>query len=235
MTDLNDLVAGYRPPDSAAPILSEVNLVLIAGIVGAGKDTIKSELLKDGDFYEIVSHTTRPPRQNSGVMEKHGVDYYFIDQTKAEQMLKNHDFVEAKMVHGNIYGTSLAELQKAKDKSKVAITDIDFQGLKEYLDLKPDTHAIFLLPPSVETWLARLTRRYGDLTKHKDELDKRFKTALGEISYVRGDDRFTLIINDDLLTTAGRIRQLVSGEATQTSGYADKVAEHLTDFLVSKT
>ncbi len=37
--------------------------------------------------------------------------------------------VEAKFVHGTVYGTSAAELKLAHDNNQVAITDVDVQGV----------------------------------------------------------------------------------------------------------
>ena len=207
-------------------------LLLISGVVGGGKNTVIREILTQHDRYrEIISHTTRSPRANQGVMEQDGVDYYFIDQHTAERMIENHEFVEVKYVHGNIYGTSAAELREAYESNLIAITDVDIQGVVEYLDIKPDTHAIFLLPPSVETWLKRLERRYGDLSQHEDEITKRFKTAYNEITHIMQDDRFLLVINDDLETTVERITQIVNGERSETSEYASTIVEHLLEYI----
>lgn len=225
-------IHNYRMSDETKRLVRDARLLLIAGIVGGGKNTVINELLKDNDHYHpIVSHTTRTPRSNHGVPEQDGEDYHFISLSEAERLVNEQAFVEVKYVHGNVYGTSAAELRQAFDSDKVAITDIDIQGVVEYLDIKPDTHAVFLLPPSVETWMARLARRYGDLDRHQDELTKRFSTAYDEISHIMQDERFILVVNDDLETTVERITKIVTGEREQTSDYAMTVAEHLLQYI----
>ncbi len=214
--------------------VQSTRLVLVASIVGGGKDTIVKELMKTGYYHRIVSHTTRPPRINHGVMEADGVDYHFIDTSTAERMVIDRAFIEAKYVHGNVYGTSVAEVMSAQSADKIAVTDIDIQGVVEYLDVKQDTHAVFLLPPSVDTWLNRLSNRYGDLDQHADEIQKRFRTAHQEITHILEDDLFVIVINDDLETTVSRVRGVVNGEIVRSSGYADKIAEHLLDYLATK-
>lgn len=231
---LKELITNYRMSDDTRQLVAGSRLLLIAGIVGAGKNTIINELLKGDGYHRIVSHTTRQPRANHGIMEADGHDYHFIDLAAAEEMVKGRAFVEAKYVHGNVYGTSAAELQLAHDQGKIAMTDVDIQGVLEYLDTKPDTHAVFLLPPSVDTWLKRLSKRYGNLDDHHDEITKRFRTARDEIRHIQADKRFVLVVNDDLESTVERVTGVVEGTVDDTSEYAEAVTDHLIDFLDSK-
>lgn len=231
---IEEKIASYKMPPQTLQLIQHTRLLLIASITGGGKDTVVREVLKGEGFYRIVTHTTRAPRSNHGVKEIDGVDYHFVSLDEAENLLDTQAFVEAKYVHGNIYGTSAAEFEIAKERQLNAVTDIDVQGVTEYLDVKPDTHAVFLLPPSVDTWLQRLEKRYGDLDRHADEMKKRFKSAYDEIKHIQADERFVLIINDDLATTVMRVNGVLDGTVVRTSGYADKVTEHLLDFLESK-
>lgn len=229
--NLEETVAAYSPSPETLEIVRATKLLLVAGVVGGGKNTVINELLKSDDYHLIVSHTTRSPRENHGVMEEDGADYHFVSLEQVQQLISQQAFVEVKYVHGNVYGTSAAELSLAKDSNHFAVTDIDIQGVVEYLDIKPDTHAIFLLPPSIETWFHRLERRYGNLEHHQEEVDKRLKTAFEEITHIMKDRRFILVVNDDLDTTVGRIRKIISGERDQTSDYAYSIAEHLLEYI----
>lgn len=228
---LADLITTYQMSPSVIRLVQHTKLLLIAGIVGGGKNTIINELLRDDRYRPIISHTTRAPRVNHGAVERDGVDYHFVSLKEAARLLHDQAFIEAKYVHGNVYGTSAAELQRVHDAGKIAVTDIDIQGVVEYLDIKPDTHAIFLIPPSIETWLSRLERRYGALESHQEEIQKRFRTAYDEITHIMEDRRFILVVNDDLTTTVERISKIVAGERDQTSDYAYTVAEHLLEYL----
>lgn len=232
--NLEKQIEQYKMTGAAMGLVQKTRLLLIASVVGGGKNTIINELLKSGDFHRIISHTTRKPRVNHGVMERTGHDYNFVTLQEAKGLVVDQAFVEAKYVHGNVYGTSVAEIQAAYYEKKVAVTDIDIQGVVEYLEVKPDTHAVFLLPPSVDTWLKRLESRYGNLEDHQDEITKRFRTAHEEIKHIQGDERFVLIINDDLSTTVERVRGVLDGSVDHTSEYAQAVTEHLLDFLETK-
>lgn len=195
--NLQDKISAYTAPQKARDIIESANIALLVGISGAGKDTIKRELLREDMFREIVSHTTRAPRQNEGVLEKDGVDYHFIDETAAEQMVDNGEFVEAKYVHGTVYGTSVAEVVRAS-KAGTAITDIDVQGVAEYKAVSDKVVAIFVIPPSYEEWISRLKRRYATNEEFLREWPKRRESAITELRRALELPYYHCVINDDL-------------------------------------
>lgn len=198
MTDLATLIANYEPTEQAAALARSTKITLLVGISGAGKDTIKHQLLKEQDFLDIVSHTTRAPRVNNGVPETPDVDYHFIDDAVAETMLQNHEFIEAKFVHGVVYGTSVRALQTIHDAGKIAVTDIDVQGVDEYKQLSHDVVAIFVIPPSYTIWRERLARRYESSEAFAAEWDKRRNSAVSELRRALEVPYYHFIINDDL-------------------------------------
>lgn len=195
--NLQDKISAYTAPQKARDIIESANIALLVGISGAGKDTIKRELLREDMFREIVSHTTRAPRQNEGVLEKDGVDYHFIDETAAEQMVDNGEFVEAKYVHGTVYGTSVAEVVRAS-KAGTAITDVDVQGVAEYKAVSDKVVAIFVIPPSYEEWISRLKRRYATNEEFLREWPKRRESAITELRRALELPYYHCVINDDL-------------------------------------
>lgn len=231
---LENKIATYQMPQETRDLVRSTPLLLIAGVVSAGKDTTVRELIKDERFYNIISQTTRAPRENHGILEVNHQDYHFITLEEAAGMVNENAFVEVKYVHGNVYGTSAQEIKNAADSGKTALNDIDIEGVIEYLSVKPDTYAIFLLPPSVDTWMKRLEKRYGDVSAHTEEIAKRFRTAYDEIIKARSDERFILVINDDLETTVKRILEIIDGREDKTSEYALSVTDHLLDFLKTK-
>ena len=111
MQDLEFLVKNYQTPPDAITLVENSRILLLAGISGAGKDTTKRYLLKDPEYHDIVSHTTRAPRINNGKEEINSIDYNFITLEEAERMLHERQFIEAKFVHGRIYGTSVAQIK----------------------------------------------------------------------------------------------------------------------------
>ena len=196
--DINKLLDNYKPTKAAQDLISQNKVVLLVGISGAGKSTIRHRLLNLDSYYHIISHTTRPPRSNNGILEKDGREYHFIDLDQAKNMLKNHDFIEAKRYGKNIYGTSTGEFLIARNEHKIAITDIEVQGVAEYMDFASEsTYPIFLLPPSYETWRERWQKRY-ETSEERGELEERTQTAISELEHVLKTNYFYIVVNDDL-------------------------------------
>ncbi|MFZ1301616.1 MAG: hypothetical protein WAQ27_03545 [Candidatus Microsaccharimonas sp.] len=195
--DLEQTVLNYQPPETAVATIRHTKIALLVGISGAGKDTIKTELLKLPDFFDVVSHTTRAPRSNMGVAEIDGEDYHFINNEQALSMLHNNEFVEAKFVHGTVYGTSIAEVLRAGEKG-IAITDIDVQGVSEYKDVSNEVIAVFILPPSYDIWIERLKKRYATDAEFEAEWPKRRNSAIDELEHALSVPYYHCVINDDL-------------------------------------
>lgn len=195
--NLEQLISGYTAPKKAIETIKNTDIALLVGISGAGKDTIKKALLERGGFGEIVSHTTRQPRRNEGVLERDGQDYHFISEETAEEMLKNGEFIEAKFVHGTVYGTSIAEVQRAAEQG-VAITDVDVQGVTEYKAVSDRVIAIFVVPPSYDEWIGRLKRRYSSNEEFHREWSRRRESAIRELTRALELPYYHCVINDDL-------------------------------------
>lgn len=229
--ELQRKLVSYQPSGKTKRLVRATPKLFLVGIAGAGKDTIIRELIKTGEYQPIVSHTTRQPRANNGVMEREDVEYHFIDLARAEAMIDAGEYIEAKQYGGNIYGTTAAELQRAYDNHKIAVTDIEVQGIEAYILLDPKTHAVFVLPPSFEIWQQRLIGRYGEQLNHED-LAKRMATALQELEHALHADYFSFVVNDDLPEAVTEVQRIVNGKEamkhkTAARGLAAKLSQEL--------
>lgn len=209
MEDLETHIASYQPTPAAVELVRQTDIVLLAGISGAGKDTIKRQLLQHPRFRDIVSHTTRAPRVNNNRAEEDGVDYHFIDMPTAERMVSQHEFIEAKFVHGTIYGTSVAELEAIHDAGMIAITDVDVQGVAEYEAMAPESVSIFLVPPDYDTWLTRLKSRYATEEEFQAEWPKRRASSIKELTHALTVPYYHVVINDDLERAVRVCREII--------------------------
>jgi guanylate kinase len=228
MTYLENLIANYRPSSKAIDVVNSTTLVLMAGVAGAGKDTIKHEILKTGQFHHLVSHTTRAPRLNNGQMEINGQDYHFISLDQARQMLEQQEFIEAKFVHGRIYGTSLMEVERALAEHTLPMTDVDVQGVAEYCAISQQVVPIFVLPPSYETWLARLKGRYASAEEFEAEWPRRRQSAESELQSALDNPRYFFLVNDDLTQAVQTAHQLIAGQIDQDAQqHARQIAQQL--------
>lgn len=188
----------YQPSREAVERVGGVRIALLVGISGAGKDTIKHALLKTGEFYNFLSHTTRSPRMNNGAMERDGVDYHFVSKDQISEMLIAGEFIEAKYYAGNVYGTALRGLSEALTSELVAINDVEVQGVNEYKHLFPAVVAIFILPPSYDEWLRRLKHRYASEEEFLAEWPRRRAAAISELAHALEVPYYHFVINDEL-------------------------------------
>lgn len=208
MNSLRDLIKKYQPTAAAVDLVKNTKIVLLVGISGAGKDTIKRRLLSLPRFVDVVSYTTRLPRTNNGRTEENGIDYHFINEAAAARMLENHEFIEAKFVHGTVYGTGVKEIQLIAEAKKIAITDIDVQGVGEYKNLSQDVVAIFLLPPNYDEWRRRLRARYATDIEFEAEWPKRFISAIKELTHALEVPYYHFVINDNLDEAARIVQEI---------------------------
>lgn len=204
----------YQPSPETVELIGQTAIVLLVGISGAGKDTIKNGLLATGEYHHIVSHTTRAPRANGGVMEIDGEDYHFISHETALRMLDAGEYVEAKPYGANIYGTSVSELKKAHDDGKIAITDLEVQGVAEYKAMSKSVIALFILPPNYTEWQRRLHARYGAAGADPTDMLKRQRTAISELEAALAQSYYHFIINREVAETVTIANKIAHGHDT---------------------
>jgi guanylate kinase len=125
-------------------------LVILSGVAGAGKDTIKKELIKRMDnVVSLPSYTTRPMREGDIV----GETYNFVSKQEFEDMIANNEFYEYDIHHNNYYGTSKKLLNEIIGQGKIIVKDIDVNGTQNLIELLgQDTKiiTIFLRVPKEE-------------------------------------------------------------------------------------
>lgn len=133
-------------------------LVLLSGVSGAGKDTIKKELIKRMDnVVSLPSYTDRPQREG----DIPGQTYNFVSTEEFEEMIKNNELYEYNIHHEHYYGTSRKLMNEKIESGKIIVKDIDVNGVENLINiLKEDTRVItiFLRVPK-EILMKRLENR----------------------------------------------------------------------------
>lgn len=181
-------------------------LLILSSPSGAGKTTLTRKLLaQHPELRFSVSHTTRAPRAN----EVDGRDYHFIDRAKFQALVAQGAFLEWAEVHGNLYGTSVAEIDRAQATAGCTgmIFDIDYQGARQIRVKKPDVVSVFILPPSMAELERRLRGRASD---SEEAVLRRFETARLEIEHYALFDY--LVVNDDLQRAYDELRSITVAE-----------------------
>lgn len=90
----------------------QYKIVAIMGKAGAGKDTLLQEMIgQDNErFNEIVSYTTRPPREG----EIDGINYHFVGKNSFLAQIHRKEMLEFSEFRGWYYGTSINGLDPDK-------------------------------------------------------------------------------------------------------------------------
>ena len=183
-------------------------LVILSGVSGAGKDTIKKELIKRMDnVISLPSFTSRKPRDG----EEEGVQYHFITKQEFEEKIKNNEFYEYDLHHENYYGTSRKLLNEKIASGKIIVKDIEVNGTENLIKLlKDETKLVTIfLRVEKEELRRRLIARGDNLSQ--DEIEIR----LGRLDYEENKIRLYdyMIKNDDFEKTVQLIMTIIENEA----------------------
>ena len=178
--------------------------VILSAPSGGGKTTIARMLLsRRPDLGYSVSCTTRAPRTG----EVPGRDYNFISRAEFIAKREQGAFAESAEVHGNLYGTLKAEVDRVISGGQHVVMDIDVQGAVQFIRAFPTSVTIFILPPSAEVLLERLR---GRNTETSAQLAGRLQSALQELQQV--DEYEYVVINDDLERAVASVESIIDAE-----------------------
>jgi len=197
--------------------------IILSSPSGGGKTTIAYKLLAmRADVGYSVSCTTRPPRPG----EIDGRDYHFLSLEKFKRGKAEREFAESAEVHGHLYGTLRAEVERVLSSGRHVIMDIDVQGAKQFARAFPDSVLIFILPPSAEVLVERLKARG---TEDRKSLIRRFKSAKAELKAI--DLYPYLIVNDEIDSAVTAVSSIIDAEGLKRSrnGALDARVEELMD------
>lgn len=229
MENIEELISNYNPSTEAVDLLRRAHIVLFCGITGAGKDRVQDELSRQDRFARIITSTTRAPRENDGVMEQNGREYYFFTREQAAQKIEHKEYFEVALVHGEINGATVDEIRRIHDAGKTAIGDVNYVGIEYYKKHAPDTTAIFLIPPSFDVWMERLKKRYDTEADFETAWPKRRESAIHEIEWALSTDLCRIVVNDDLAECVQTVTRIIDGDSASTGGRdrARKILDHL--------
>ena len=182
-------------------------LVLLSGVSGAGKDTIKKQLISRMNNVEsLPSYTDRAPRAN----DIPGVTYNFVDTEEFERMIKDGELYEYSVHHEHYYGTSRKLLNEKIKEGKIIVKDIEVNGVENLLKLLKDEQkivTIFLRVPK-EILRERLQKRIDKPSLKEIQLRlNRFdyeESKIGMYDYI--------IKNNDLEKTVQIIMTIIENE-----------------------
>ena len=201
-------------------------MVILSSPSGAGKTTLVKLLSKEKKFNISISHTTRKQRSNE-VPDK---DYYFINDNKFENLIKNEEFLEYARVFQHLYGTTRTPVIEKLEKGEKVIFDIDWQGADQIKNKKLNYKLItfFILPPSKKVLFERLSNR--DM-KDKLIVEERMKEFSRDVLHWINYDY--VVVNDTLDDCFSKISNLIEAEINNGSKDYDKdyIRRHVNNLI----
>lgn len=189
-----------RPTRSGA---ESGRLIVVAGPTAVGKGTVVARIRElHPEVRFSVSATTRKPRPG----EIDGVHYFFVSEAEFDNLVATRQMLEWAVVHGqNRYGTPRGPIDKALAAGESIILEIDIQGARQVKQAMPEAILVFLLPPTWDELVRRLTTRG---TESPEEQARRLETAKVEFDAQHEFDE--TIVNDDVDTAAEAVVSLMS-------------------------
>jgi len=186
-------------------------IFIISGPSGSGKTTLVEKLLGNktlkNKLVRSISFTARPRR--SGEQDKK--DYFFISEKQFKQEQKAQNLLEWTKYLGYYYATPKEFMERQLNKAKHVILCLDLKGTFTIKRQYPEnTVTIFVIPPSLDTLLHRITGRCNK-TK-KEEVRQRLTLAQQELSAC---DRYDYcVVNRDLNQATKELKGIILKEIT---------------------
>jgi guanylate kinase len=203
---------------------SRASLFVVSAPSGTGKTTVLTRVLAllPGVRFS-VSHTTRAPRGT----ERDGVEYHFVERASFEELASAGRFLEWAEVHGHLYGTALAEYERASAAGADLLLDVDVQGAAQVRARFPEAVTVFLLPPSRAVLEARLRGRAAD---SPETVARRLEGARREVAR-HGEYGFVLV-NQDVEECAAALITIIRAARHRTAIVSDAVRDIVHGFEV---
>jgi len=206
--------------------LPEARLFIVAAPSGTGKTTLIKRAF-DSDWQDAsrpefsVSHTTRQARPD----EVDGVHYFFVGEDEFRRMIAAGEFLEWAVVHGQLKGTSKAEVEKRLAAGVDVLLDIDVQGVDSIRALFPEACSIMIMPPGFEELRRRIEGRGHDSA---EDVAKRLAVSLCEIERYGIFD--CVIINGDIERASNKLVSVITSKCALPERNEERVQAILEDF-----
>jgi len=186
------------------------NIIAIAGKAGSGKDTIMQRVLAAAPdrFHEIVSATTRPPREG----EVDGKNYHFMDYEDFRKMADEGDMLEFTSFNGWYYGTPISSLAP----HKINIGVFNPAGLRSLLRSPQVCLFIIYVDTLDKIRLIRQLNREEKPNVH--EIIRRFSTDEKDFQDFISDFKPYIVLNNNTSDLDFAVRSITTMMADETFG-----------------
>lgn len=161
-------------------------VIALIGKAGSGKDTILHAITNNNKFHEIVSCTSRPPREG----ETNGINYNFLSKEEFMKLVNEDKMLEWTEFNGWYYGIQLSSL--VEDKINIGVFNI--AGVKAFAANKDiDLKVYYIHASDKERLLRQLNREKKPNVK---EIVRRFITDDADFMDIN-DIEYEMLINQE--------------------------------------
>ena len=195
-------------------------LLIISSPSGEGKTTLTARLLSEGaraDLQHFAHHA-----QASAKWTK-AKEHHVVSREEFERLIDQGAFLEWAEVHGNLHGTSRAEIERRQGDRGI-VFDIDHQGARQIKCAAPESVAVFILPPSMAVLEKRLR---GRASEDEETVQRRFSVAKGEIAHYGLFDY--VLVNADLDEATRKLISIFLAEECRRSRVATLAEQFLAE------
>jgi len=161
-------------------------MIILVGESASGKTTVAKLLQEKYGMKMITTYTTRPMRDG----EVNGVDYYFIDREKFEDLQMHGFFAETAEYRGWLYGSS--KYDYLDDNNVVVLTPHGLRQVKRVFNGRDDIHieSVYLSIPRRD--------RLVKLLQRGDNIEEAYRRSLSDVGQFDGiEDEVNYIVYND--------------------------------------
>lgn len=179
-------------------------IVILVGESASGKTTLARDLQQFEGFSQIVTYTTRPPRNG----EQDGVDYHFITDEKFNVMIDNNEFVEHASYRGWQYGTAINS--KITEDVVIVLTPAGARAFRKFAAEHPELELdLFVIYIMVDR-----RSRLMKLLERGDDIEEAYRRSLSDVGQFDAFDREAdyILINNEYCLSPDDVYAWVANE-----------------------
>ena len=154
-----------------------------------------------------TSYTTRERLVDEG-----DSDFVYTPRKTFELMIERKEFLEYASSFGNYYGTPIHHFQKAREKGRDLLIQVDNEGIQHIKQKIPNAVSILILPG----------RAAHDLDEPGSTIEptvlSRFQDASSQIQTPNRDKYDHVIVNDRLEDSVNRLAEIIRSERSRAGG-----------------
>lgn len=175
-SSIKDLKVGNNEYIKKIKIMSK-RIIVLYGLNGAGKDSIKDQLVQNDIFLYNIKSTSRKIKSN----EIDGVDYHYIEQEQLKDSL-NYAIVSYSYLSNYYWDDAREVFRNLKNNPKKYIILImgNIIGFKEFIKVLPNVNKFCIIATDNENeQFNELKQRMVNRKKDKiEEIEERLKVSI---------------------------------------------------------